>query len=37
MLSRTIIEQAAHNLHQAEQRREQIQQLSLQHPDITIE
>ena len=37
MLSQEIINDCAHQLHQAEKTREQVRQLSLQHPDITIE
>ena len=37
MLSPQVIEQSAQSLHQAEIKGEQIQQLSLQHPDISIE
>lgn len=37
MLSQDIIEQTARRLHQAEQDRQQIRQISLEYPDITIE
>ena len=37
MLSRVNIEQAAQSLYQAERKREQIGQLSLQYPEISIE
>ena len=37
MLSRSVIEQAARDLHQAEIKREPVGQLSLQYPEITIE
>ncbi|MCO4759500.1 MAG: 2-oxo-hepta-3-ene-1,7-dioic acid hydratase, partial [Oceanospirillaceae bacterium] len=37
MLSQEIINDCANQLHQAEKTREQVRQLSLQHPDITIE
>ncbi|WP_372834374.1 2-oxo-hept-4-ene-1,7-dioate hydratase [Pontibacterium sp.] len=37
MLSQEIINDCANQLHQAEKTREQVRQLSLQHPEITIE
>lgn len=37
MLNAEIIQAIAGNLHEAEQRRVQIRQISLDHPDITIE
>lgn len=37
MLTKETISQIAHRLHQAEQSREQIRQISLDHPQITIE
>ncbi|MFC3533313.1 2-oxo-hept-4-ene-1,7-dioate hydratase [Vogesella facilis] len=37
MLSHDIIEQTARRLHQAEQERQQIRQISLEYPEITIE
>ena len=37
MLSQEIINDCANQLHQAEKSREQVRQLSLQHPDITID
>ena len=37
MLSQEIINDCANQLHQAEKTREQVRQLSLQHPNITIE
>ncbi|MEQ6291570.1 2-oxo-hept-4-ene-1,7-dioate hydratase [Vogesella sp. GCM10023246] len=37
MLSYDIIEQTARRLHQAEQERQQIRQISLDYPEITIE
>lgn len=37
MLQREIVNRIAHNLHQAEQQRQQIRQISLDYPDITIE
>ncbi|WP_058910470.1 2-oxo-hept-4-ene-1,7-dioate hydratase [Entomohabitans teleogrylli] len=37
MLSRETIDRLAHELHQAEKNREQIRQLSLRHPEMTIE
>ncbi|MGF1683970.1 2-oxo-hept-4-ene-1,7-dioate hydratase [Photobacterium minamisatsumaniensis] len=37
MLTEEVIQQAANQLHNAEQHREQIKQLSLSHPTITID
>ncbi|NLS53396.1 2-oxo-hept-4-ene-1,7-dioate hydratase [Hafnia alvei] len=37
MLTKETISQIAHRLHQAEQSREQIRQISLDHPQITID
>ncbi|WP_199053477.1 2-oxo-hept-4-ene-1,7-dioate hydratase [Aquitalea sp. ASV15] len=37
MLTQDIIQDTARRLHQAEQQREQIRQISLDYPDITIE
>lgn len=37
MLSKDIIKQCADQLHQAEKTREQVRQLSLQYPEITID
>ena len=37
MLTKETRSQIAHRLHQAEQSREQIRQISLDHPQITIE
>lgn len=37
MLEKEILRHAAHRLHQAEQNREQVRQISLDHPEMTIE
>ncbi|WP_036770946.1 2-oxo-hept-4-ene-1,7-dioate hydratase [Photorhabdus australis] len=37
MLQKKIVSQIAHRLHQAEKSREQIRQISLDHPEITID
>ncbi|WP_350305699.1 2-oxo-hept-4-ene-1,7-dioate hydratase [Photorhabdus viridis] len=37
MLQKEVVSQVAHRLHQAEKSREQIRQISLDHPEITID